>query len=95
MKILSTTSPGTAATSGPSPRLDGAAPASPAAQQPHSAQVELSSASRTLSAMQTGDGDIDMAKVEAIRAAIARGEISIDAGKIADGLLASARELLK
>ncbi|CAG9181289.1 hypothetical protein LMG32289_04792 [Cupriavidus pampae] len=39
------------------------------------------------------DDDIDTAKVEEIRQAIAEGRIKIDPSKIADGLLASLREL--
>jgi len=39
------------------------------------------------------DDDIDTAKVEEIRQAIAEGRIKIDPGKIADGLLATLREL--
>ena len=39
------------------------------------------------------DDDIDTAKVEKIRQAIAEGRIRIDPSKIADGLLASLREL--
>ncbi|MNM98637.1 anti-sigma28 factor FlgM [compost metagenome] len=42
---------------------------------------------------QETDDDIDTAKVEEIRQAIAEGRIKIDPGKIADGLLASLREL--
>ncbi|MGO4307225.1 flagellar biosynthesis anti-sigma factor FlgM [Cupriavidus sp. RAF12] len=39
------------------------------------------------------DDDIDTGKVEEIRLAIAEGRIKIDPSKIADGLLASLREL--
>ncbi|AJG24707.1 Negative regulator of flagellin synthesis [Cupriavidus basilensis] len=39
------------------------------------------------------DDDIDTAKVEEIRQAISEGRIKIDPSKIADGLLASLREL--
>jgi negative regulator of flagellin synthesis FlgM len=39
------------------------------------------------------DDDIDTAKVEEIRQAIAEGRIKIDPGKIADGLIATLREL--
>ncbi|WP_420997250.1 flagellar biosynthesis anti-sigma factor FlgM [Cupriavidus sp. 30B13] len=39
------------------------------------------------------DDDIDTAKVDEIRQAIAEGRIKIDPSKIADGLLASLREL--
>lgn len=36
----------------------------------------------------------DKAKVESIKAAIAKGEFNVNPGKIADGLISSARELL-
>jgi negative regulator of flagellin synthesis FlgM len=60
-----------------------------------SAQVDLSPVSRKLLDMQSGGSDIDTAKVAAIRDAIASGQIKIDPTRIADGLIASARELLK
>ncbi len=60
-----------------------------------SAQVALSSASRKLLAMQDGTNDINVDRVAAIRAAIASGQLKIDTGKIADSLIASARDLLK
>jgi negative regulator of flagellin synthesis FlgM len=60
-----------------------------------SAQVDLSPMSRKLVDLQSGAGDIDIAKVQAIRDAIAAGQLKIDPTKIADGLIASAKELLK
>nr|WP_254926279.1 flagellar biosynthesis anti-sigma factor FlgM [Bordetella genomosp. 11] len=60
-----------------------------------SAQVDLSPMSRKLVDLQSGAGDIDTAKVQAIRDAIAAGQLKIDPTKIADGLIASAKELLK
>nr|WP_231934083.1 flagellar biosynthesis anti-sigma factor FlgM [Bordetella bronchialis] len=60
-----------------------------------SAQVDLSPMSRKLIDLQSGAGDIDTAKVQAIRDAIAAGQLKIDPTKIADGLIASAKELLK
>ncbi|WP_459618379.1 flagellar biosynthesis anti-sigma factor FlgM [Bordetella sp. 2513F-2] len=60
-----------------------------------SAQVALSSASRQLLALQEGGSDVDLARIQAIRAAIASGELKIDASRIADSLIASAQELLK
>jgi negative regulator of flagellin synthesis FlgM len=38
--------------------------------------------------------DMDMDKVNAVRAAIAQGTYKVDAGAIADKMLGSARELL-
>ncbi|VVE70598.1 flagellar biosynthesis anti-sigma factor FlgM [Pandoraea captiosa] len=43
---------------------------------------------------QTGTADIDVAKVASIKAAIANGQLVIDTSKIADGLIATARDLL-
>jgi negative regulator of flagellin synthesis FlgM len=60
-----------------------------------SAQVELSPVARKMVELQNGASDIDAEKVAAIRAAIASGQIKIDPEKIADGLIASARDLLK
>jgi len=60
-----------------------------------SSQVALSDTSRALSDLQDGKSDIDTARVAEIKAAIASGQLKIDAGKIADGIIASARELVK
>lgn len=79
-------------------RTDAPAAASPGAAGgagTPSAQVALSAASRQLLALQAGDNDIDVERVAAIRAAIASGQLQIDAGRIADSLIASARDLLK
>lgn len=59
------------------------------------AQVALSPTARALSALADGSSDIDMARVAAIRDAIAAGDLKIDTSRIADGLIASARDLLK
>ncbi|TOZ67298.1 flagellar biosynthesis anti-sigma factor FlgM [Burkholderia pseudomallei] len=53
----------------------------------------LSSTPRSLAA--SGSADIDTAQVDAIRDAIKSGTLSIDTGKIADGILQTARDLLK
>ena len=60
-----------------------------------SPQVALSSASRKLLALQEGSNDINVERVASIRAAIASGQLKIDTGRIADSLIASARDLLK
>ncbi|CAD6536502.1 hypothetical protein LMG28727_03354 [Paraburkholderia kirstenboschensis] len=61
----------------------------PAAQN---AQVNLTS----MSALRTfSNPDIDTAKVESIKAALRDGTYKIDSGKIADGALNAARELLQ
>lgn len=59
------------------------------------AAVDLSSAARHLSGLQNSDNDINVAKVAEIREALASGKLKIDASRIADGLLASVRDLLK
>ena len=76
----------------PSPsRANGAQPGVNGQPQ-GSAQVAISASSLQMLAQQ--DGDIDMARVDALRDAIASGKLRIDTSRIADGLLASARELL-
>ena len=46
-------------------------------------------------ALQDGRNDIDVERVAAIRDAIAAGQFKIDTSRIADGLIATARDLLK
>ncbi|MGB6006916.1 flagellar biosynthesis anti-sigma factor FlgM [Castellaniella sp.] len=58
-------------------------------------EVDLSPAARQLAALNNSDADIQTARVQQIRDALASGELKIDAGRIADSLLASVRELLK
>jgi negative regulator of flagellin synthesis FlgM len=53
----------------------------------------LSSSLRSLAA--SGAADIDMGQVQSIKDAIKNGTLQIDAGKIADGIIATARGLLK
>lgn len=67
----------------------------PAPAPTESAQVALSSASRKMAELQDGDSDIDTEAVTRLRTAIENGEYKIDVSKIADGLIASARDLLK
>lgn len=59
--------------------------------KPKSMQVALSASSQTL---YEGDNDVDMARVNAIRQALADGTLTINAERIADGLINSAKELL-
>lgn len=73
----------------PAAATDGAAPSAGLSVSPLAAQVRDISARLA----QPTDDDIDTAKVEEIRQAIAEGRIRIDPGKIADGLLATLREL--
>jgi negative regulator of flagellin synthesis FlgM len=60
------------------------------------ASVSLSGLSQHLRSLAaSGSADIDMAHVESIKAAIKDGSLKIDSGKIADGVLNTARELLQ
>ena len=59
------------------------------------AAVDLSPAARHLAGLHNGENDIDVAKVQELRDAIASGKLKIDTSRIADNLIASARELLK
>jgi negative regulator of flagellin synthesis FlgM len=96
VKINQSTSPRTDAAAEGSARTpaspagtSSATPAAGVSMSPLAAQVrEISSrlANET-------DGDIDVKKVEEIRDAIAKGLLPMDASKIADGLLATLREL--
>lgn len=57
--------------------------------------VDLSPAARHLASLQDGNADIQTERVQQIRDALASGDLHIDPSRIADGLLASVRELLK
>ncbi|WP_233865230.1 flagellar biosynthesis anti-sigma factor FlgM [Paraburkholderia adhaesiva] len=60
------------------------------------ANVSLSALSSTLRSLAaSGSADIDVAHVESIKDAIRNGTLQIDTGKIADGVLETARGLLK
>lgn len=60
------------------------------------ANVNLSSVSTNLRSLAaSGSADIDTAKVQSIRDAIKNGSLTIDTGKIADGVLQTASELLR
>lgn len=76
---------GTSGAAGPS--------ASPAAAAPASATVALSGMA-ALQVDPNGEGAFDAAKVERIAQAIRDGSLQIDAGAIADRLIANAQELL-
>ena len=56
-------------------------------------KARLSGSAQTLSAADSPP--IDAAKVEQVRAAIAAGDFKVDADRIADGVIASNRELLQ
>jgi negative regulator of flagellin synthesis FlgM len=81
---------------------DTAAPGANAARTPVSsgggaaADVSLSALSGHLQSIATsGSADIDTAHVESIKQAISNGTLKIDASKIADGVLETARNLLQ
>lgn len=57
--------------------------------------VELSSTARHLASLANSENDINPVRVSEIRAALADGTLKIDAERIADGLIESARELLR
>ena len=59
-----------------------------------STQVALSSTAASLRSGSTGAVEFDSAKVERIAQAIEKGEFKVDAGAIADKLIANAAELL-
>jgi len=58
-------------------------------------QVALSSTAASLLSPSTSAAEFDSAKVDRISQAIENGEFKIDAGAIADKLIANAAELLK
>jgi negative regulator of flagellin synthesis FlgM len=75
----------------------GAASTAPATTSAGSdANVSLSGLSSTLRSLAaSGTADIDTAHVESIKEAIRNGTLQIDTGKIADGVLETARSLLQ
>jgi negative regulator of flagellin synthesis FlgM len=81
------------ATASAAPTGGNTAPAQSAGGDSNVSLSGLSSQLRSLAA--SGEADIDVAHVESIKQAIADGTLTMDAGKIADGILATARELLK
>ena len=87
---VSAANTGNAATSG------GASAAGTSGASQGDANVSLSSLSSTLRSLAaSGSADIDMAHVQSIKDAIRNGTLQIDSGKIADGVIQTARDLLK
>lgn len=86
------------ASTAPTTRSDNAAasglPAGDSAKDQKS-PVALSSAALHLSKLQNTNNDIDIEKVNELRAAIAAGQLKIDPDRIADKLIASVRDFLK
>lgn len=64
-------------------------------QSSKASSVELSSTARHLASLASSEHDVNTVKVNEIRAALADGTLRIDAERIADGLIESARELLR
>ncbi|NYT61976.1 flagellar biosynthesis anti-sigma factor FlgM [Alcaligenaceae bacterium] len=96
MKITSPSINGSAINSVASSRTDGVASASVSSSPaPGKGAVDLSSTARHLSGLQNSDNDINMVRVNQIREALASGQLKIDPSRIADGLIASVRDLLK
>ena len=60
-----------------------------------SSQVDLSTTARQLQNLQSSEHDLNIEKIQSIKDAIASGKLEIDTSRIADSLIASARELLK
>lgn len=58
-------------------------------------EVGFSAAARQLNSLQDNSHDVDMQKVQALRDAIASGQLKVDTSRIADSLIATARDLLK
>lgn len=58
----------------------------------NSTSVQLSDAQTKLT--QSRDGDINLSRVEALKAAIRNGEVKMDTGKIADALIQETRHSL-
>ena len=99
MKINDATGPsalnGSNGTSGPAalPSHAPAARATDAAGTTAAERVSLSAQSRELAGMAAQAAPVDAAKVNAIRAALADGSFRASPERIADGLIASTREL--
>lgn len=56
--------------------------------------VALSATARNLAQLENADNDVNIVRVNEIRDALAAGTLKISPERIADGLIASARELL-
>ena len=85
------------ATKRPGPELEAAAQAKTAAVKPAAgASVSMSALGKTMEASRRADlGDVDQAKVDEIKAAIANGSYKVDAEAIADKMLANAQAMLQ
>lgn len=96
MKIYSTPPTSPSADSVTPARTESAGgSSSKASSSSASSAVDLSPAARQLSNLQSSDHDVNVERVNEIRSAIAAGQLKVDPGRIADGLIASVRDLLK
>lgn len=95
MKITSPSINSPAINSVTSSRTDGVTSASVSSSSSGKGVVDLSSTARHLSGLQNSENDINMVRVNQIRDALASGQLKIDPSRIADGLIASVRDLLK
>jgi negative regulator of flagellin synthesis FlgM len=94
MKIDSSNANSLAVLQTTAPRAAGKVEAQSTVQQTSAASSTVSLSS--MSALHTAStSDIDTAKVEAIKAALRDGSYKIDSGKIADGMIGTARDLLQ
>ena len=94
MKIGPSTTPAITPAADPALRPAGtAAPVAPVAKTRATDQVDLSAAGAQIGTL-GGTPDFDSAKVDAIRQAIRDGKFSVNAGAIADRLIADATSLL-
>ncbi len=94
MKIGPSTNPAITPAADPALRSTGtAAPVAPAAKARATDQVDLSAAGAQIGTLGS-TSDFDSAKVDAIRQAIRDGKFSVNAGAIADRLIADATSLL-
>lgn len=94
MKIGPSTTPAITPATDPALRSAGpAAAVAPAARARATDQVDLSAAGAQIGALD-GTPDFDSAKVDAIRQAIRDGKFNVNAGAIADRLIADATSLL-
>ncbi|MBJ7263161.1 MAG: flagellar biosynthesis anti-sigma factor FlgM [Burkholderiaceae bacterium] len=92
LKITPNSPPAGLVTDTTPPRATGVSGDSPASG---AAKVAFSPTARALLSLSDGSSDIDMARVAEMRDAIAAGNLKIDTSRIADGFIASARDLLK
>lgn len=72
-----------------------AAPAAPASTAPTTATPASSSVHAAAAQLMSTHADFDAVKVAEIRASISEGRYAVNTGRIADGLLASAQELVQ